>query len=113
MRFIAILLGCAIGVGLRSLNVQALPVTAPLLEARGTPNAVLAAADDPVASALASRLAAVNQKLTEGSLATPTAARASDERVFLGSVQAKNVKQGNWNPFSCVGLLPLTRLLRQ
>lgn len=99
MRFLAILLGFAIALDLQSLVVRGLPVTAPLLDARGTSGTVPAAVDDPVASALASRLAVVDQQLRAAPLVTSAAVPTSDEGVFLPSVRAKNIKQGKRGPF--------------
>lgn len=100
MRFVPILLGLAIALDHQSLAVHGLPVTVPLLEARGTTSAVPAAADDPVASALASRLAVVEHQLRAAPLVTSTAVPTSDEGVFLPSVRAKNIKQGKRGPFT-------------
>lgn len=82
MRFVAILLEFAIAVDLQSLAVHGLPVTVPLLEARGTTSAV--------PSALASRLVVVEQQLRAAPLVTSTAVPTSDEGVFLPFVRAKN-----------------------
>ncbi|GAA5985311.1 hypothetical protein JCM10908_002616 [Rhodotorula pacifica] len=103
MHFKAAFLGLALALQSFLQHAHALPVWAGRLDQRDT--TVPAAAtnvEDPVAAALASRMSALNQQLTKGVVVSPMATSTSDDRVFLGTMRAKNIKDANSKPTPAV-----------